>query len=113
MAMATPGELGADDREFEEAEPAHRFLHAVAIERRECLTVLGQVAGDLVHLRGLVHRTADEQDAFLTTHVLSSHRVLNVPATNTTTANAAVTPTARSVAASSTKIIDARSASFT
>ncbi len=89
------------------------LLHAVAVERRERLLVLRQVARDLVHLRGLVHRPADEQDALLPAHELSSHRVLNVPATNTTAANAAVTPAARIVAASSTKIIAARSASFT
>jgi hypothetical protein len=41
------------------------------------------------------------------------HRVLNVPATNTTAANAVVTPKSRKVAASSTKIIAARNASFT
>jgi len=110
---ASPGEFVADDGELQQLHPPHQFECAVAVIGRERLLVLGQMVRDLVHLRGLVHRAADEEDALGHSQASSPHRVLNVPAVNATTANAAVAPAHRSVAASSTKIIEARSASFT
>ncbi len=113
ILMAALRELVADDREFQKHHAPHRFMDTVAVIRRERLPVLRQMPRDLVHLRGLVHRAANEEDPLGHGHVPSSHRVLNVPAANTTAAKTAVTPTLCSVAGSSTKIIAARSASFT
>ena len=113
IPLAALRELVADDREFQQLHAPHHFMHTVAVIGRERLLVLGQMPRDLVHLRGLIHRAADEEDSLCRSHVPSSHRVLNVPATNTTAANTAVTPALRNVAGSSTKIIAARSASFT
>src|SRR5271170_1580788 len=113
VIMAACGKLGADDREFQQPQSPHRLLHAVAIERRECLLVSGQVARDLMHLRRLIHRSANEQNALFLAHVPSSQRVLNAPTTNTTAANAEITPTERKVAALSTNTMEERSASFT
>ena len=62
-------------------------MNTVAVIGRERLPVLGQMPRDLVHLRGLIHRPANEEDSLCRGHVPSSHRVLNVPATNTTAAN--------------------------
>ena len=65
VLVAALRELGADDRELQAFQPPHRLQHAVTVERRERLLVLGQVARDLMHLRRLIHRAANEQDALL------------------------------------------------
>lgn len=52
------------NREFDQAESAQRLVKPVAVKRRKELLVAGQVHGNLVHLRGLIHRTADEKNPF-------------------------------------------------
>jgi hypothetical protein len=54
----------AGDREFDQAESAKNLVKPMAIERREGLLIVGKVLGNLVHLRCLIHRTADEEDLF-------------------------------------------------
>ena len=52
---AASRELVADDRELHQPQSAQNLVDAVAVKGREGVRVLGQMRGNLVHLRGLIH----------------------------------------------------------
>src|SRR5262249_3646958 len=62
IVEAAPTELVAADRVFERADVPENLEIEVPVVRREDVRVLRELPGDLVHLRRLIDRSADEQD---------------------------------------------------
>src|SRR5262249_13188918 len=63
VRKAARPQLEADGRHLHQPPAAEEIEQPVAIVGREEVIVLGQLARNLVHLRGVVERSADEEDA--------------------------------------------------
>ena len=55
-----PYQQRAETGQAQQPQPAEQLVPPVAVEGREGVFVIREMPGDLVHLRGLIHRTANE-----------------------------------------------------